>query len=129
MPDAPPKACLACGKAQTDGMYCKGCRSQKPAQIHDDYRLRKEKEPWAAWYHRLPWTNRDGTFGIRRNVLVRDPICKICKRVPSTIADHIVPHKGDWKKFVDISNLEGLCSKCHDEKTARERIEAKDAKG
>lgn len=53
-------------------------------------------------------------------VLARDPICKKCNRCPSTHADHIKPHKGDWALFCDMANLQGLCASCHSKKTAGE---------
>jgi 5-methylcytosine-specific restriction protein A len=36
------------------------------------------------------------------------------------VADHVVPHKGDWLLFVDEKNLQGLCLSCHSKKTATE---------
>ncbi len=122
MPKQSPIACAKCGKAQNDGALCFGCRAP---QVHDDHKERARREPWSLWYRRLPWTNRDGSFGIRRNVLQRDPICKICIRTPSTVADHIIPHKGVWTLFVDMNNLQGLCKPCHDEKTMRDEQAAK----
>jgi len=44
----------------------------------------------------------------------------ICNRNPSTIADHIKDHKGNWDLFRDDKNLRGICKPCHDERTARE---------
>jgi len=67
--------------------------------------------PYRKWYSSSLWKN------LRLRVLSRDPICKICNRAPSVIADHIKDHKGIWALFVDILNIQGLCKKCHDEKT------------
>jgi len=78
---------------------------------------RNEEQPWRAWYHRYPWT---GDHGLERMILRRDPICMMCERAPSTVADHIIPHKGDWSRFVDEKNLQGLCYSCHGAKTANE---------
>lgn len=30
------------------------------------------------------------------------------------VADHIVPHLGDWALFADPANLQCLCKTCHD---------------
>lgn len=79
--------------------------------------LRWRNNPWRAWYGRWPWR---GPGGLHDLTLARDPICKICNLQPSTIADHIKPHKGDWNRFTDLANCQGLCKSCHDEKTARE---------
>lgn len=78
----------------------------------------KENRPWYwHWYNKAQW---NGPHGLRRVVLARDPICKICNRYPSTIADHIKPHRGVRSMFCDLDNLQGLCKPCHDTKTARE---------
>jgi hypothetical protein len=44
----------------------------------------------------------------------------MCQHVASTIADHIIPHKGNWVLFCDLDNLQGLCDACHSRKTAQE---------
>ncbi|WP_326537644.1 HNH endonuclease signature motif containing protein, partial [Pseudorhodoferax sp.] len=42
--------------------------------------------------------------------------------VVATIADHIVPHKGDLGRFFDRGNLQSLCKPCHDNhKQAQDR--------
>lgn len=52
----------------------------------------------------------------RAMVLARDPICRACGRVPSTVADHVIPlHAGgDWS----LENGQGLCRACHARKSA-----------
>lgn len=72
------------------------------------------KHPWDRWYRRAHWTN------LRHLVLARDPVCVICERNASAVADHIVPHKGVWALFCDLLNLQGLCDACHSKKTAKE---------
>lgn len=74
-------------------------------------------EQWGKLYGRQLWR---GPHGLRRVVLARDPVCKICHRNPSTVADHIVPHRGVWALFCDLLNLQGLCAECHSRKTAAE---------
>jgi 5-methylcytosine-specific restriction protein A len=61
----------------------------------------------------------------REEVLARDPVCKLCDRRPSLIADHIRPldpadPHGDPSKWA-LSNGQGVCRPCHNIKTARER--------
>jgi 5-methylcytosine-specific restriction protein A len=60
---------------------------------------------------RLPpdWPSR------RARVLVRDPVCRLCGQQPSTEVDHIVP--GDNH---DLTNLQGVCTACHQTKSSRE---------
>lgn len=75
----------------------------------------KPRPDYDKWYRRAVWTK-----GLRVLVLARDPICRMCNRAASTIADHIVPHKGNWTLFCDMANLQGLCENCHSLKTAAE---------
>lgn len=35
------------------------------------------------------------------------------KMVPSTVVDHIKPHKGDMSLFWDADNWQSLCTTCH----------------
>src|SRR5690242_4066281 len=70
---------------------------------------------YSAWYARPVWRK-----GIRVVALARDPICKICNRYPSTVVDHIKPHRGNWDLFTDLNNCQGLCEHCHNVKTAKE---------
>ena len=60
-------------------------------------------------------------------ILFRDPVCKLCNKAPSTVADHIVAgrkyveeHGGEFGNFFDENNLQGVCKPCHDGKTAVE---------
>ena len=131
VPSAPPRPCYKCGKGHTGaGTHCDDCRT--PADntkwaSHASHKERVKKEPWSLWYRRMPWTNHDGTRGIRwvvlnnpKNAVCADPFSKGC-HAPSTVADHKVPHKGNWHSFTDLKNLWGLCYACHAEKTVRER--------
>lgn len=78
---------------------------------------RRKANPWQKWYDRQIWR---GPNGLRYVTLARDPICRICNRNASTVADHIKPHKGVWELFCDLANLQGICEKCHALKTAKE---------
>jgi hypothetical protein len=55
---------------------------------------------------------------IRADTLRRDPNCVRCKAegrglVPSTVCNHVVPHRGDVGKFWK-GPFEGVCATCHD---------------
>ena len=76
--------------------------------------LTRIKHSWDKWYHRAHWRN------LRKLILARDPVCMICHRAASTVVDHIIPHKGRWELFSDISNVWGICEECHNRKTAAE---------
>jgi 5-methylcytosine-specific restriction protein A len=51
------------------------------------------------------------------------PLCVECLKEGRTeaavVVDHIVPHRGDPKLLRDWSNLQSLCRRHHNEKTAR----------
>lgn len=68
---------------------------------------------YRKWYKLKVWLT------ISAFVLRRDPICKACGVKPSTQADHVIPHRGDWNKFADPNNCQGLCDACHGLKTQR----------
>lgn len=57
---------------------------------------------------------------IRIQVLARDRTCRACKQRPSTEVDHVVPSGPDT-----ADNLQGLCKRCHQSKSAREGNEQK----
>ena len=55
---------------------------------------------------------------LRRAVLARDPLCKICLRRDAKHADHIVAKKDGGTNA--MSNLRGVCASCHSRKTVLE---------
>lgn len=67
---------------------------------------------WDRWYRRSHWRR------LRLLILNRDPVCRYCGVKPSTVVDHIKPHRGDYQLFSDPENLAGCCAPCHDSKTA-----------
>lgn len=58
---------------------------------------------------------------LRKQVLERDPVCKICGVRPSTVADHIQPMTDDHR----LEALQGVCDPCHRQKTAKEAAAAR----
>ncbi len=60
-----------------------------------------------------------------KGYLRHHPLCVKCYAdgalVPSTVTDHIVPHRGNQKLAWDTGNWQALCKPCHDVKTAGER--------
>ena len=74
---------------------------------------------WRAWYSTARWRE------MRKRLLQRKPYCLYCKKregriVKATVADHIIPHKGNPALFWDEDNLQSLCKRCHDSDKARE---------
>lgn len=53
----------------------------------------------------------------RPSYLRQHPLCTRCKAagqtVPSTVVDHIRPHKGDSSLFWNPENHQALCTTCH----------------
>jgi 5-methylcytosine-specific restriction protein A len=68
---------------------------------------RRKLNPSYEWYGTSQWK------GMSAHQLVRHPICNRCKREPATVANHVVPHRGDWKLFWH-GELESVCKRCHD---------------
>lgn len=66
--------------------------------------------------HERGYTNR--WHKARTAYLRKHPFCVRClahgrKGIPSTVVNHIKPHKGDMKLFWDRSNWESVCAVCH----------------
>jgi 5-methylcytosine-specific restriction enzyme A len=75
------------------------------------------------WYTTQRWKNRS------RLQLIAEPLCRFCANHGisrrAKVADHIIPHGGDWNSFL-TGELQSLCKPCHDGiKTKVERQEAK----
>lgn len=78
-------------------------------------RARRSRHKWRSWYGTKQWAI------IKARVKRDQPICAICKRRPTTIVDHVEPHRGDRVKFFS-GPFQGLCKRCHDSgKQAREK--------
>ena len=60
----------------------------------------------------------------RRHFLAQHPLCAECERQGRVSAantvDHIIPHRGDTKRFWDADGWQALCAGCHSRKTAAE---------
>lgn len=64
----------------------------------------------ASLYNSAAWRHR------RAQQLSKEPACAYCRRfdgrlVPATVADHLVPHRGDSALFA--GPLQSLCATCH----------------
>lgn len=76
----------------------------------------RSERPWRKWYNRKAWKIR------RAEQLAREPLCRMCpdwSRRPATIADHVVPHRGDYALFW-YGELQSLCKCCHDGRKQRQ---------
>ena len=66
----------------------------------------------SRWYSDMSWKRR------ARAQMRREPFCRMCGSI-ATVADHIVPHRGDlraWQK----GELQSLCRDCHERKKKTE---------
>ena len=93
------------------------CDKHKPKRA-----ARRTSAEWHGWYSLSVWTD-----DLRPGQLLREPWCRECAkrgvRTRATVVDHVTPHRGDWQRFTDKTNLQSLCKSCHDRKTAREQAE------
>jgi len=64
-----------------------------------------------AWYDLACWRKRAAYQ------LQVEPMCRSCATrgeiSVATIADHVVPHEGNWNMF-RLGKLQSLCKPCHD---------------
>lgn len=76
-------------------------------------RFDQRKERHTAKYRRM-----------RYNFLRANPLCARCEARGiirgATELDHIVPIRDAPKRMFDVTNLQGLCRPCHEDKTADE---------
>lgn len=49
---------------------------------------------------------------LRKQIILRDPVCTICRKAPSEVVDHI-EHDAANSRFFDPSNLRGTCATCN----------------
>lgn len=74
-----------------------------------------------ARYNSLAWRT------LRDSIIRREPLCRECKRkgliTQATVVDHIERARANPERFYDESNLQPLCSRCHNRKSAKESHE------
>ncbi len=78
---------------------------------------RRESAAWQRLYKTSRWAR------LREAQLAAEPLCRFCLMVEdvteATVCDHVVPHKGSLELFHDPTNLQSLCTQCHDRLKAR----------
>lgn len=93
---------------------CRYCSDHKILEtMQRPVPVRRKSKEWHYLYNTSRWKY------ISRSFLAKYPICFICGE-KATIADHIIPHRGDVTLFYDENNLQPLCKRHHDAKTLRE---------
>lgn len=70
----------------------------------------KRSVEWQHFYSTPFWVRR------RELQMLHHPLCKMCLErgvvTAATVADHVVPHRGDWNLF-RLGELQSLCAPCH----------------
>ena len=99
-----------------------GCRQLVPGSYCANHQPKPQRKESASWHYlytdpRYHWAER------RTAQLLGEPFCRACarkgKRVRATDVDHVTPHRGDIKLFVN-GDLQSLCHSCHSRKTMAE---------
>ena len=97
---------------------CKNLTTDKYCEEHKDRETVRGRRinPERVKMYKDPRYQRD-----RERFLIMHPFCNApgCNE-PATDLDHIIPHRGDFRLFYDMSNWQGLCHKHHSIKTATE---------
>lgn len=103
----------------------RGDQGKRWATRETDARRYRAK-PWRKWYALKVWKTR------RAEQLQREPLCRMCAEAniirEANIADHVIPHRGDWDLFVG-GLLQSLCVDCHNVRKQREEALAVRAGG
>lgn len=113
---AAPMGCYVCGRQGPKGY----CPDHDPWAGDKPESERLERQPWRAGYRTAQYRAN------RKRVIERaGGRCEKCHQVAYPLeVDHIVPlsqakHESEFRIFNDLSNLIGLCIRCHRAKTAR----------
>tara|TARA_R110000737_G_scaffold37384_2_gene57161 strand:+ start:1755 stop:2096 length:342 start_codon:yes stop_codon:yes gene_type:complete len=84
------------------------------------------KEAQTRQYSNQSFYNSKGWRMTRKFYIKANPLCEICKRnnitKESQMVDHITPINNGGQK-IDHNNLQALCNKCHNTKSAKEGVE------
>jgi 5-methylcytosine-specific restriction protein A len=63
---------------------------------------------------------------LRNQYITAQPLCEHCKQAgnykPAKVVDHIAPRKERPELELDWDNLQSLCQRCHQQKTAKEKF-------
>ncbi len=112
----PKKPCATVGCSRLVDVATVYCEAHQVQDKRDRDQLSDSKRsdrPYRKWYKRAAWMGRSGR---RAKQLAAQPLCVLCpdhsKRL-ATIADHKVPHRGDYALFW-FGELQSLCKPCHD---------------
>jgi 5-methylcytosine-specific restriction protein A len=117
----PKKPCArpGCNRLVSIGQsYCASHTTSEQAERSVRSDVGRTASDSRKWYKRAAWS---GKYGRRLRQLGAEPLCRMCpdwSKQPATIADHMVPHRGDHALFW-FGELQSLCKSCHDIKKQR----------
>jgi 5-methylcytosine-specific restriction protein A len=98
----------------------RGARCEVHQRERKQQEYRERENPWLHMYHDPRWNNPD--WGLRAQQLRKEPLCAECLKegrvTVANVVDHVKKHGGDAALFYDPSNLNSLCKRHHDVKTA-----------
>lgn len=98
--------------------YCAAHAVQDKKERDRPADSKRSDRAYRKWYKRKAWC---GPEGRRKQQLRAEPLCALCpdrsKRL-ATVADHVIPHRGDHALFW-FGKLQSLCKSCHDGKKQR----------
>lgn len=69
-------------------------------------------------------------YGENRKEAQKDKVCQICRKLEAVEWDHVIPMGSRPRNYADFSSYisrmvqercQGICKKCHQEKTVKER--------
>lgn len=103
-----------CGRLTRNG-YCELHLNVKSEnnRYYDKYQRNKKHD---RFYHSASWIKCRDYIRIRDNGLCQHCLPKKLITI-GIIVDHIIPLSIDWGKRLDESNLQLLCTSCHNVKT------------
>lgn len=101
-------------------------RNRYQSNVFDGRQPRAEAERVRAYQRERRATANRSMYrtaawrSLRKLQLEEYPVCKSpgCAH-PASVVDHVIPHRGRNDLFFDQANLQSLCKRCHDRKTAR----------
>jgi 5-methylcytosine-specific restriction protein A len=115
MPWKPKHPCRYAGcsaLAEHGESYCSEHKSKVRIQYEAQRGTSTERGYNARWRRLRQW------------FLNSHPLCAECGRhgilKAAAVVDHVIPHRGDQTLLYDQSNLQSLCTTCHNRKTATE---------
>lgn len=96
--------------------YCSKHKNYNYKQYEQVRTSTQEGKEYKRFYDTKEWKS------LRYQVLLDAGfICSTCERNEATIGDHIVPTKVRWDLRLIKSNVQAICTECHNKKTLEDK--------